>query len=178
MTLEALSSNSFAPPPTILGQELMLGTARNRYLLDRTGKSLRRTALAQREMLKRGLFRPQARWVTFGTGGGGLPAFRVQTPAGAEAASMGRSIGSTASRAMATLQSSTTGLARADLSSAGFAWLVAPTAHLSARARIQRHPTFRQKARSCRRFYLQLIRRIEDVSIQAKPPIRPIPNGI
>ena len=68
----------------VLREELMLGSARNRYLLDRTRKTLRRIALAQRELLKRGLFRPQHVGVSFG-GGGSLPPLQVRTPAGAEA---------------------------------------------------------------------------------------------
>jgi ATP-dependent helicase/nuclease subunit B len=84
-TLEAALEHFVRAAAASLGQELMLGSARNRYLMDRTAKALRRTALAQREVLKRGLFRPRHVGVTFGAGGGGLPALRVQTPRGAEA---------------------------------------------------------------------------------------------
>jgi ATP-dependent helicase/nuclease subunit B len=85
VTLEAMLEQFVRAAADDLGQELMLASARNRYLLDRTGKALRRTALAQREMLKRGLFRPRHVGVTFGAGTGGLPPLSVRTPAGSEA---------------------------------------------------------------------------------------------
>ncbi|HSU65594.1 MAG TPA: PD-(D/E)XK nuclease family protein [Tepidisphaeraceae bacterium] len=69
--------------------ELMLGSARNRYLLDRTRKTLQRISRGQRELLKRGLFRPQHVGVTFGPGGK-LPPLKVKTPSGAEALLRGK----------------------------------------------------------------------------------------
>jgi ATP-dependent helicase/nuclease subunit B len=85
VTLETTLEQFVHAAAESLGGELMLGSARNRYLLDRSAKVLRRTALAQRELLKRGLFRPRHVGVTFGSGGAGLPALRVSTPRGAEA---------------------------------------------------------------------------------------------
>jgi ATP-dependent helicase/nuclease subunit B len=64
-----------------LRQEIMLGSARNRYLLDRARRIARLIALAQREILKRGLFRPAHVGLTFGPAGN-LPALKVETPRG------------------------------------------------------------------------------------------------
>ncbi len=64
-----------------LREEIMLGSARNRYLLERTRKVSRRIALAQRELLKRGSFRPTHVGITFGSDGN-LPALKVSTPSG------------------------------------------------------------------------------------------------
>jgi ATP-dependent helicase/nuclease subunit B len=63
--------------------ELMLSSARNRYLLDRTRKTLDLAAKAQREIARRGLFRPAHVGVVFGKGAA-MPALRIATPAGAE----------------------------------------------------------------------------------------------
>lgn len=90
VTLEATLDQFVRAAADDLGKELLLASARNHYLLDRTGKTLRRTALAQREMLKRGLFRPKHVGITFGAGRGGLPALRVKTPSGAEASIHGK----------------------------------------------------------------------------------------
>ena len=66
-----------------LRDELMLSTARNRYLLDRVRRTLELAAVAQREILRRGRFRPAHVGVTFGQGGP-LPALRLSTPGGGE----------------------------------------------------------------------------------------------
>ena len=63
--------------------ELLLGGARNRYLLERTRKTLDLAAKAQREMARRGLFRPTHVGVTFGRGGA-MPALQLTTPGGAQ----------------------------------------------------------------------------------------------
>jgi ATP-dependent helicase/nuclease subunit B len=88
-TLEAAIDHFIQTLGGTLRDELMLGSARNRYLLDRTRRALRQVALAQREVLKRGLFRPQHVGVTFGPEGD-LPAFRVATPSGGEALLSGK----------------------------------------------------------------------------------------
>lgn len=85
VTLEGALEQFVRAAAANLSQELMLASARNRYILDRTGKALRRTAMAQREMLKRGLFRPKHVGISFGAGAGGLPPLSVRTPGGAEA---------------------------------------------------------------------------------------------
>jgi ATP-dependent helicase/nuclease subunit B len=64
-----------------LREEIMLGSARNRYLLERARRIARLIALAQREILKRGLFRPSHVGLKFGPSGN-LPALRVETPKG------------------------------------------------------------------------------------------------
>jgi ATP-dependent helicase/nuclease subunit B len=64
-----------------LRQEIMLGSARNRYLLDRARRTARLISLAQRELLKRGLFRPTHVGLTYGPTGN-LPPLHIETPAG------------------------------------------------------------------------------------------------
>jgi ATP-dependent helicase/nuclease subunit B len=59
--------------------ELMLGTARNKYLLGRIERTLEEIVAAQAEMMRRGQFRPGFTSVEFGEGGR-LPALRVTTP--------------------------------------------------------------------------------------------------
>lgn len=63
--------------------ELMLSSARNRYLLERTRKTLDLAAKAQREIARRGLFRPAHVGIAFGSGAA-MPALRLATPAGGE----------------------------------------------------------------------------------------------
>jgi len=64
-------------------EEILLGSARSGYLLQRTHKVLQQVARAQREVLRRGLFRPAHVGVTFGEGGK-LPPLSLQTPSGAQ----------------------------------------------------------------------------------------------
>jgi ATP-dependent helicase/nuclease subunit B len=61
--------------------ELMLSTARNRYLLDRIERSLEQACAAMTEMNRRGRYRPQYAGLQFGEGQR-LPAFSLTTPAG------------------------------------------------------------------------------------------------
>lgn len=64
--------------------ELMLSTARNKYLLGRIERTLEEIVASQAEMMRRGQFRPAFTGVEFGETGR-LPALRVTTPAGREA---------------------------------------------------------------------------------------------
>ena len=64
-----------------LRSEIMLDGARHRYLLDRTRRTSKRLAIAQREQLKRGTFLPAQVGVRFGSGGN-LPALRVASSSG------------------------------------------------------------------------------------------------
>jgi ATP-dependent helicase/nuclease subunit B len=64
--------------------ELMLSTARNRYLLERIEKTLEQAIEAQREMHRRGKYRPAFASLKFGGDHGTLPAHRIATPAGQE----------------------------------------------------------------------------------------------
>jgi ATP-dependent helicase/nuclease subunit B len=66
---------------TAVRDQIMLDTARHRYVLDRTRRTTRRIAIAQRELLKRGSFRPSQVGVTFGPGGN-LPALNIPTKTG------------------------------------------------------------------------------------------------
>lgn len=66
-----------------LREELMLESARNRYLLERTRKASRQIALAQREILKRGAFRPTHVGIRFGQGGN-MPALILPTRDGGQ----------------------------------------------------------------------------------------------
>ena len=85
--------SSLVPPETIhtyaeaVGQmlrgELMLSSARNKYLLDRVERTLADVLAAQCEFMKRGSFRPGFTAVEFGEKGR-LPALRIATPGGAE----------------------------------------------------------------------------------------------
>jgi len=61
--------------------ELMLTTARNRYLLDRIERTLEQACAAMAAMNRRGKYRPQFAGLEFGEGQT-LPAYRVTTPAG------------------------------------------------------------------------------------------------
>jgi ATP-dependent helicase/nuclease subunit B len=65
--------------------ELMISSARNAYLLDRVERTLREVVAAHREMLRRGSMRPARSGVSFGAGSG-LPAVKVKTASGSEAA--------------------------------------------------------------------------------------------
>ncbi len=73
-TAEQIASN--------LRHELMLGTARNRYLLRRIEKTLGQFLAAQMELMQRGQLRPAFTGLTYGTEGR-LPELRIRTPAGA-----------------------------------------------------------------------------------------------
>lgn len=64
-----------------LRSQIMLDGARHRYLLDRTRRNSRRIAFAQREQLRRGTFLPVQVGVRFGSGGN-LPALRVEAASG------------------------------------------------------------------------------------------------
>lgn len=63
--------------------ELMLSNARNRYLLQRTHKTLDLAAKAQREIARRGLFRPAHVGVAYGVDGV-MPPLGIATPGGAK----------------------------------------------------------------------------------------------
>jgi ATP-dependent helicase/nuclease subunit B len=63
--------------------ELMLSTARNKYLLGRIERTLEEIVAAQAEMMRRGQFRPAFTRLEFGETGR-LPALRVATPGGRE----------------------------------------------------------------------------------------------
>jgi ATP-dependent helicase/nuclease subunit B len=89
ITLESAISRFVDKVGGTLRNELMLGSARNRYLLDRIRHNLQQIALAQREILKRGQFRPQHVGITFGSGGK-LPALQIGTPKGAQALLRGK----------------------------------------------------------------------------------------
>jgi ATP-dependent helicase/nuclease subunit B len=69
--------------------ELMLSSARNKYLLSRIERTLGLVARSLREMQARGGFRPIHADVGYGQGGK-LPAYQVQTPTGAELQLSGR----------------------------------------------------------------------------------------
>ena len=64
--------------------EVMLGSARSQYLLQRIERTLGQVIASVKEMLARGAFRPTHTGVTFGDTGR-LPAYTVKTPSGAEA---------------------------------------------------------------------------------------------
>ena len=66
-----------------LREEILLGSARSGYLLRHTHKVLKQAARAQREVLRRGLFRPTHVGVSFGEGGK-LPPLAIHTPNGAQ----------------------------------------------------------------------------------------------
>jgi ATP-dependent helicase/nuclease subunit B len=83
ITLESAVERFIEKVGGALRNELMLGSARNRYLLDRIRNNLKLITLAQREILKRGLFRPQHVGITFG-GKGKLPALQIDTTSGSQ----------------------------------------------------------------------------------------------
>jgi ATP-dependent helicase/nuclease subunit B len=64
--------------------ELMMSSARNRYLLGHIEKTLNRVIASQRAAMRRGKFRPALAELGFGVEGGTLPAFKLNTPAGRE----------------------------------------------------------------------------------------------
>jgi ATP-dependent helicase/nuclease subunit B len=68
---------------TALKSELMLSNGRNQYLLGRIEKTLEQVVAHERAAAARGSFRPAFAEVTFGEGGR-LPAYCVTTPAGRE----------------------------------------------------------------------------------------------
>jgi ATP-dependent helicase/nuclease subunit B len=61
--------------------ELMLSTARNKYLLGRIERTIEEIVASQAEMMRRGQFRPGFTHLEFGETGR-MPALRVKTPAG------------------------------------------------------------------------------------------------
>ena len=61
--------------------ELMLSSARNRYLLDRIERTLEQACAAMAEMHRRGKYRPQHAALKFGEGQT-LPAYQLETPKG------------------------------------------------------------------------------------------------
>jgi ATP-dependent helicase/nuclease subunit B len=65
-----------------LRHELMLGSARNRYLLQRVEKTLAQFIESQQEFLKRGRLRPAFAALTYGLGGR-LKELEIDTPGGA-----------------------------------------------------------------------------------------------
>lgn len=65
-----------------LRHELMLGSARNRYLLRRIEKNLEQFIAFQMELLRRGRMRPAFTALTYGHGGR-LPELKLPTPGGA-----------------------------------------------------------------------------------------------
>jgi ATP-dependent helicase/nuclease subunit B len=89
ITLESAAEKFVEKLAGAIRGELMLGSARNRYLLDRVRKTIQQIARSQREILKRGLFRPQHVGVSFGPNGK-LPSLRIATPSGAEALLQGK----------------------------------------------------------------------------------------
>jgi ATP-dependent helicase/nuclease subunit B len=62
--------------------ELMLSSARNKYLLDRVAKTLEQVCATQQEALRRGTLRPAMAELGFGVDGGALEALRLPTPRG------------------------------------------------------------------------------------------------
>lgn len=67
-----------------LREELMLSSARNRYLLNRIRRTIEKVAAAQKAMAVRGGFRPAYAELTFGYDDAGLPPLVIQTPEGHE----------------------------------------------------------------------------------------------
>jgi ATP-dependent helicase/nuclease subunit B len=68
-----------------LRNELMLSTARNRYLLDHIERTLQLAVESQREMHRRGKYRPRLAPLRFGDeDGANLPAHAIKTPHGKE----------------------------------------------------------------------------------------------
>jgi ATP-dependent helicase/nuclease subunit B len=72
-----------------LRNELMLSSARNRYLLDRVERAVAEVIEAQCEAMRRGKFRPQRSGVAY-DGRGGLAPLRVKTKGGAEVVVRGK----------------------------------------------------------------------------------------
>ncbi len=64
--------------------ELLLSSARNQYLLARVEKTLEQVVATQREVLRRGAFRPKYTELGFGTEDAKLPAYAIRTPQGRE----------------------------------------------------------------------------------------------
>ncbi len=62
--------------------ELMISSARNRYLLDRIERNLLQAIAAQREMNRRGSYRPAFASLRFGGENAKLPAHEIPTPGG------------------------------------------------------------------------------------------------
>lgn len=83
VTPEMIHGYAQAVGQTLRG-ELMLSTARNKYLLGRVERTLGEVVASQAEMMRRGQFRPGFTSVGFGEKGP-LPALRVTTPGGREA---------------------------------------------------------------------------------------------
>jgi ATP-dependent helicase/nuclease subunit B len=69
--------------------EVMLSSARNKYLLSRIERTLQRVVRSLREMQARGSFRPVEADIGFGPGGK-LPAYHLRTPGGRDLQLSGR----------------------------------------------------------------------------------------
>ena len=150
--------------------EVMLSSARNRYLLDRTRRNLRQTALAQREMLKRGLFRPAQVGVTFGDGGI-LPPFRLTTPAGAQVLLRGKidrvdRVESTADVAVMDYRLQKTTLQVGKVLHGLSLQLLTHLLVLEANGQ----PIAGKRLEAAAAFYLPLLRKIEDVNHPSEAP--------
>ncbi len=65
--------------------ELLLSSARNKYILQRIEKTLTQVVATQQAVAVRGQFRPAFAELGFGINGSQLPPFRVHTPRGREA---------------------------------------------------------------------------------------------
>jgi ATP-dependent helicase/nuclease subunit B len=83
VTLESVLDELGPRIDASLRESLMLGSARNRYLVDRTRQTTRRFARAQREVARRTSFRPTHVGVRFGEAAQ-LPAYVITTPSGSE----------------------------------------------------------------------------------------------
>jgi ATP-dependent helicase/nuclease subunit B len=82
VTPKTIRDYSQAIGQTLRG-ELMLSTARNKYLLNRVERTLEEVVASQTELMRRGQMRPAFTSVEFGEQGR-VPALRVRTPKGRE----------------------------------------------------------------------------------------------
>jgi ATP-dependent helicase/nuclease subunit B len=83
VTKEMIGVHAQAIGQTLRG-EIMLSTARNKYLLGHIERTVEQIVASQAEMMRRGQFRPSSTSVEFGATGR-LPALRLRTPAGRDA---------------------------------------------------------------------------------------------
>jgi ATP-dependent helicase/nuclease subunit B len=83
VTRQLIGEYAAAVGHTLRG-ELMLGTARNKYLLGRVERTMEEIVATQSEMMRRGQFRPGFTHLEFGAEGR-MPALRLTTPAGRDA---------------------------------------------------------------------------------------------
>ena len=70
--------------------ELMLSSARNKYLLARIRKNLAAVCATQQRVLSRGAFRPAFAELDFGFDGSKLPPLTLKTPRGREVSLRGK----------------------------------------------------------------------------------------